>query len=366
MFFFSGSCSSDILCSKQPLSILFSSVLIIVTSLSLSTLINNIHKLPPFVHGMVQQACSIVSCPVKSLVVGGTVLHVFSLLSSSFVEEEHQTWYFLVKTYLIVNFCLSIKRYLKQKYQEMYRGEQQGECNKGSSEKVNGFSALMSENKLARQNRNFTEEKDKERSISKPRSSYVTLLSLLAPLFCMVLVRVSRTWNQTGIKWADQPDIGDWLILPDNQLILSVISMMSLFIILICTFIRSDVIITIIQGVGLFFVYNYRVAIGTLWSPWTTSQPITQGLTEARAAYICSFVLLLMSFIRFSRTLKYKHHISDYHHFVNYKSMLVGAVQSFCAGLVVIVALVTRAHNFFILAVLIVQQWCLDKYLLTR
>ena len=33
----------------------------------------------------------------------GVLLHTFSLLSSSFVEEEHQTWYFLTSSFFMIN-----------------------------------------------------------------------------------------------------------------------------------------------------------------------------------------------------------------------------------------------------------------------
>ncbi len=40
---------------------------------------------------------------VSALLVLGTISHTFSLLSSSFVEEEHQTWYFLsVSAYFLL------------------------------------------------------------------------------------------------------------------------------------------------------------------------------------------------------------------------------------------------------------------------
>ncbi|KAJ8307670.1 hypothetical protein KUTeg_014774 [Tegillarca granosa] len=37
----------------------------------------------------------------------------------------------------------------------------------------------------------------------------------------LVLCRILRTWNQTGDKWLNIPDIGDWLVRPENKLVLS-------------------------------------------------------------------------------------------------------------------------------------------------
>ncbi|TRY75578.1 hypothetical protein TCAL_11431 [Tigriopus californicus] len=43
----------------------------------------------------------------------------------------------------------------------------------------------------------------------------------LRPLALMALMRLARSWNQTGDKWAHLPDIADWLILPENRPLLS-------------------------------------------------------------------------------------------------------------------------------------------------
>ena len=85
----------------------------------------------------------------------GTVIHTMSLLASSFVEEEHQTWYFITLT-LFVTF------------------------------------ALMA-------------------SVSPEPQGKKVKMVVVTVAVC-VLCRLLRSWNQTGIKWADKPDIGDWLV----------------------------------------------------------------------------------------------------------------------------------------------------------
>lgn len=82
--------------------------------------------------------------------IGGSILHTYSLASSSFVEEEHQTWYFNTMT-LMLGVCLSCCV----------------SCN--------------------------------------------MRLSIIAFL-CTCLMRVLRAWNQTGVEWANLTDIGDWFV----------------------------------------------------------------------------------------------------------------------------------------------------------
>lgn len=70
------------------------------------------------------------------------IFHILSLFSSSFIEEEHQTWYYLLSTFLLL--------------------------------------------------RSFEEKSTKM-------------------LFLLILSRVARSWNQTGNKWLNLPDTGDFL-----------------------------------------------------------------------------------------------------------------------------------------------------------
>ena len=88
----------------------------------------------------------------------GTAGHAVSLASSSLVEEEHQTWYFLATTLCLGLFGRAL------------------------------VAALAAP--------------------GVPRFGRVALAAV-APL---ALGRLLRAWNQTGIKWADRPDIGDWLV----------------------------------------------------------------------------------------------------------------------------------------------------------
>lgn len=86
------------------------------------------------------------------LIVACTILHGISFVSSSFIEEEHLTWYFVTATVVLI-LCFYYSRL----------------------------------------------------SVHSP------LLTFRKGFSIMALLRVLRSWNSTGDKWAHIPDIADWL-----------------------------------------------------------------------------------------------------------------------------------------------------------
>lgn len=88
-----------------------------------------------------------------------TVLHGVSFVSSSFIEEEHLTWYFVSATVVPI-LCFYYSRL----------------------------------------------------------SMHSPLLTFRKGLVIMVLLRVLRSWNSTGDRWADLPDVADWLATQQHTL----------------------------------------------------------------------------------------------------------------------------------------------------
>lgn len=89
-----------------------------------------------------------------------TVFHALSFASSSFVEEEHITWYFLTTTLMLV-LCW-----------HFYRQEP---------------------------------------------STFQLVVLYRKALLVMVVLRILRSWNSTGDKWAHLPDVADWLSEDSNR-----------------------------------------------------------------------------------------------------------------------------------------------------
>jgi ethanolaminephosphotransferase len=119
--------------------------------------------------------------PGQAIFVVGTLLHLISLSSSSFIEEEHQVWYFLWLTFaVVVLYELCCALFSKKPSGPVYKSHS---------------------------------------SLEKPKPARL-LLNLIGLLF---LHRILRKWNQTGDKWASLPDVGDWLIQQEHKTFLSVV-----------------------------------------------------------------------------------------------------------------------------------------------
>ena len=148
-----------------------------------------------------------------------TILHTVSLLSSSFVEEEHQTWYFYTITTFVVLTLKSTKIYLND-YQ---KGTKEDSRNVNSFDDMNTNSEVDDITASCYQRnmtaRNITSNKIKMMSDSsdKPSLSIKNIKNDAAVgvgmcVMATILCRTLRTWNQTGDKWSHLPDVGDWLV----------------------------------------------------------------------------------------------------------------------------------------------------------
>lgn len=116
------------------------------------------------------------------LLLAGTVGHTLSLASSSFVEEEHQIWYFLLNT-----LCLAVFQDVCRKYFREKRSP-------GGEEET------------------ILPSKDSHSSDHPKAEIYSEKwLALATPPFTLVCCRLLRSLNQTGVQWAHIPDVGHWL-----------------------------------------------------------------------------------------------------------------------------------------------------------
>ena len=100
--------------------------------------------------------------PLDRLLCAGCGLHLVSLGASSFIEEEHQTWYFLTTSLWLALLWADLRRW--------------------------------------------------RRSAGPPAGRVWLCAGQL--LLCGLL----RRWNQTGDKWLHLPDIGDWLTAGERRL----------------------------------------------------------------------------------------------------------------------------------------------------
>ncbi|XP_077298433.1 phosphatidylinositol glycan anchor biosynthesis class G isoform X2 [Arctopsyche grandis] len=131
---------------------------------------------------------------IEVFLIVGTIVQPVTYGGTSFIEEEHQIWYFFWTTVTFLTLAYTAKVLL-----DYYR----------------------------KKSENATEVQDKESLSAKMDKTAKTLWPQW--MLLMMLHRFLRTLNQTGDKWAFLPDAGDWLTKDENIEILSLFSIAALF-----------------------------------------------------------------------------------------------------------------------------------------
>nr|XP_026495191.1 GPI ethanolamine phosphate transferase 2 isoform X1 [Vanessa tameamea] len=119
---------------------------------------------------------------IDYLLIIGTLFHSWSFFGTSFIEEEHMTWYFFWNTlmfFILVRTIVVVVMYFAKRWS-------------GATE--------------------FQEKPHLENRMSSVGVSIVPQWVLL-----IALHRYLRTMNQTGDRWLFLPDTADWLNSPENS-----------------------------------------------------------------------------------------------------------------------------------------------------
>lgn len=271
------------------------------------------------------------------LLLVGTLGHSLLLGSSSFVEEEHQIWYFLLTTLCLALFQDVCRRYFRERPlqldQEPLLCDPCDPCDPA-------------------------EPLDRTETSDKPRTddSAEKWLALATPPFTLLCCRLLRSLNQTGIQWAHLPDLGHWLNSSEHKVALSLLAAVCLLLIYFLVQRRCSPVSKVALGLGLVGVYSYRAAIGNVSFPWQRSgRHAEKGTVEARFVYV--FVLgilfsgtkdLLRSQLSSAPRLRWR-----------------GLWEVF-AGLVLLVALLFRAHNLPALCGSLLIQTVMAEFVWSR
>lgn len=148
----------------------------------------------------------------------GCCAHTVSLLASSFVEEEHQTWYFLSVTLQLLLGLYFTVQYLQTGHKEEAldvveptlapKDQGQDYANAGQEEDLedNAYEMYYQKEEAA------AEDTDAFKQFITGVRKKAMLGCAAAVLLLLLLSRVARSWNRTGDKWAHLPDVGDWLV----------------------------------------------------------------------------------------------------------------------------------------------------------
>ncbi|XP_055624247.1 GPI ethanolamine phosphate transferase 2 [Toxorhynchites rutilus septentrionalis] len=155
----------------------------------------------------------------------GSIFHVLSLSSSSFIEEEHQTWYYITNSLFLMLAMLEL-RIMNRTIVQI-------------------SSSQMHENLLVHCRRERQE--------------------FCIGAVCFLAAHIAlRRWNQTGDKWQHIPDVGDWLGRTENKFWLSLVLFFGLCFVLIALGHISGFLTTILSMTACLLIYYYRLMTGVV------------------------------------------------------------------------------------------------------
>lgn len=128
------------------------------------------------------------------MLIVGTVVHAASLSSSSFVEEEHQTWYFWCVTLLLVLAWRDVRE--RWRFERLH--SVRPELGLGPDVTTRNIQAELGDWPVVIR---WCFEQRRE-------IGWLLVLGMIGGL---------RRLNQTGDKWLSVPDVGDWLVSESNR-----------------------------------------------------------------------------------------------------------------------------------------------------
>uniref|UniRef100_A0AAR2M1K7 GPI ethanolamine phosphate transferase 2 C-terminal domain-containing protein n=1 Tax=Pygocentrus nattereri TaxID=42514 RepID=A0AAR2M1K7_PYGNA len=272
------------------------------------------------------------------LLLTGTVGHTLSLGASSFVEEEHQTWYFLLNT-----LCLAVFQDVCRKYFRERRRP-------GDDEEDDPLLPSIAEEDASQ----ATFSPAAELGVSVGSEKW---LALSTPILTLACCRLLRSLNQTGVQWAHLPDLSHWLNSGDHKVVLSLLAALSLLLIFLLVQRRCSLVSKIALALGLLGVYSYRAAVGNVLFPWQHSgRSISKGTGEARFVYIFILGILFTGVKDLLRSQVMSSAVEGR----RLKSRGLWEVYS---GVVLLVALLFRAHNLPTLACCLLIQTLMAQFI---
>ena len=172
------------------------------------------------------------SSPLIHFLLLGGLSHTISLLASSFVEEEHQTWYFFSLTaFIIITARVSLAwlrhlfedSHLKESSYDSFKRQYDVVTESHYDERLSNQRESVPKLQAAKRETcvDYAEFATGEDIETVTRETEVTRGEDVEPgsgfhvarlCVMLILTRVARSWNRTGDKWAHLPDVGDWLI----------------------------------------------------------------------------------------------------------------------------------------------------------
>uniref|UniRef100_A0A674A385 Phosphatidylinositol glycan anchor biosynthesis class G (EMM blood group) n=1 Tax=Salmo trutta TaxID=8032 RepID=A0A674A385_SALTR len=267
------------------------------------------------------------------LLLVGTAGHTLSLSASSFVEEEHQVWYFLLNTLCLVVFQDVCRKYFRERRANI--GSFEDEAYLLPSNEGDALASPLAD-------------------LGVTDAGSEKWLALATPPLTLACCRLLRSLNQTGVQWAHLPDLGHWLNSLEHKMVLSLFAALSLALIYFLVQRRCSWVSKIALALGLLGVYSYRAAVGNVVFPWHHGGGnMSKGTVEARFVYI--FVLGIL-FTGSKDLLRSQVITAD----ARLKSRGLWEIYS---GVVLLVALLFRAHNLPVLCCCLLVQTLMAQFI---
>lgn len=157
---------------------------------------------------------------IAKFMVVGFGIQAVSTASSSFIEEEHQIWYYFNYTMLLCFWWLEMRALWRQRQRQS-----------------NDFSI---------------------------RSTWLLSWSQLQWMLVFGGHLIARRLNQTGDKWLSVPDIGDWLQMPEHRLANSLFVGGSLFAMHLAIMDFGSILTNVLTVTASLLIYYYRVLTGSV------------------------------------------------------------------------------------------------------
>ncbi|XP_077982034.1 GPI ethanolamine phosphate transferase 2, catalytic subunit-like [Glandiceps talaboti] len=377
-----SSIASEALCQLTPSAVVLSAVFVMSSTLFISVVINKFGDLVKITSFLKDLSLT----NIQTMLVISTVLHTFSLLSSSFVEEEHQTWYFYTMTlnlYFVykaisqnVLVILRKENSLNVTTPSDSTSDESVPDNQWISPSNKGQYSMMQVKETTHRNmsgenvRNICvseqidnnmqidsihEEEDEEiKDDNKPRYQGAGLL--IWAVVMAICGRLLRAWNQTGIKSADRADVGDWFVRPENKLQLSILVIISCVTICVIRHRRQQCHpLLVLSIIG---IYYYRATTGILSLPWTSSTEPDKGLYQAWLVYATVGLHIMKTVHRLFKELQNLE--------LEPREVVVTCLESIYTSFIILAALLLRPHNSAVLALLVLQEHAMTTVMWPR
>lgn len=156
----------------------------------------------------------------------GAIFHTISVLSSSFIEEEHQIWHYLHSTILVLLYIFELKN------------------------------AIKSPN---------VDNKMKKTSPNSDDSKEICWMRQIGWILLFGGHLIGRRLNQTGDKWLNVPDIGDWLQMDEHRLANSFFTTGSLLLLHISCLDFGSILTNVLTLTACMLIYYYRTLKGSVY-----------------------------------------------------------------------------------------------------